>query len=94
VKPVRKLYYNLNITLVSVLIALVIGTVEFLSIIANRFNLTGGIWDSLANLDFEVIGYIIIGIFAISWTASTLIYKFKGYDHIEAVSTSEPEKAA
>lgn len=93
VKPVRKLYYNLNITLVSVLIALVIGTVEFLSIIADKFGLTGGIWDWIADLNFEIIGYIIIGIFALSWTASTLLYKVKGYDHIEAVSTPEPSEA-
>ena len=44
VKPVRKLYYNMNITLVSVLVALVIGTVEFLSILADKLNLTGGLW--------------------------------------------------
>jgi high-affinity nickel-transport protein len=90
VKPVRKLYYNLNITLVSVLIALVIGTIEFLSIIGDKFNLTGGVWDWLGNLDFEIIGYVILGIFAISWTASTIIYKVKGYDHIEAIAEPVP----
>jgi nickel/cobalt transporter (NiCoT) family protein len=90
VKPVRKLYYNLNITLVSVLIALVIGTVELLSIIVGRLGLTGGVWDWLGNLDFEVIGYIIIAIFVVSWTASTIIYKVKRYDHIEARSEPEP----
>lgn len=84
VKPVRKLYYNLNITLVSVLIALVIGTIEFMSIIADKFSLTGGVWDWLGELDFEVIGYVIIGIFLISWIGSTVIYKLKKYDDIEA----------
>ncbi len=84
VKPVRKLYYNLNITLVSVLIALVIGTIEFMSIIANKFNLTGGVWNWVGDLDFEVIGYVIIGIFVVSWVGSTLIYRLKNYDSIEA----------
>jgi high-affinity nickel-transport protein len=84
VKPVRKLYYNMNITLVSVLIALVIGTLEFVSIIADKLNLRGGIWDWMGNLDFETIGYVIIGIFVVSWAASTLIYKFKNYDNIDA----------
>ncbi|MDQ2809185.1 MAG: HoxN/HupN/NixA family nickel/cobalt transporter [Chloroflexota bacterium] len=88
VKPVRKLYYNLNITLVSVLIALVIGTVEFMSILADKFNLTGGLWNWVGNLNFEVIGYLIIGIFVVSWVGSTLIYKIKRYDDIEA--TLEP----
>ncbi len=84
VKPVRKLYYNMNITLVSVLIALVIGTAEFLSIIVDKFNLHGAFWGWVSNLDFETIGYIIIGIFVVSWVGSTLIYKLKNYDSIEA----------
>src|SRR6266853_3176633 len=50
VKPIRKLYYNLNITLVSVLVALVVGTIEVMSIIAMEFHLSGGIWDYLGNL--------------------------------------------
>ena len=84
VKPVRKLYYNLNITLVSVLIALVVGTIEFLSIISNKFGFRGGFWDWVGTLDFETIGYTIIAIFVISWISSTIIYKVKGYDNIEA----------
>lgn len=90
VKPVRKLYYNLNITLVSVLIALVIGTVELLSIVAGKFNLAGGVWGWLGNLDFEVIGYIILAIFVVSWTASTIIYKVKRYDSIQADNEPVP----
>jgi high-affinity nickel-transport protein len=86
VKPVRKLYYNMNITLVSVLIALVVGTIEFLSIIGDKLALEGPFWDWVGGLDFEVIGYLIIGIFVVSWGASTLIYKFKGYDRIEALT--------
>ncbi len=84
VKPVRKLYYNLNITLVSVLIALVVGTMEFMSIIADKFNLRGGVWGWVGDLNFETIGYLIIGIFVVSWAGSTLIYKVKRYDSIEA----------
>jgi high-affinity nickel-transport protein len=82
VKPIRKLYYNLNITLVSVLIAFAIGGVEVLSIVAERLHLHGGIWDFAANLDFGIIGFAIIGIFVVSWTASTLIYRWKGYDSL------------
>ncbi len=84
VKPVRKLYYNMNITLVSVLIALVVGTIEFLSIIGDKLALEGPFWDWVGGLNFEVLGTIIIGIFVVSWGASTLIYKLKGYDKIEA----------
>lgn len=82
VKPVRKLYYNLNITLVSVLVALVVGTIEVLSIIAMEFNLSSGIWDYFGNLDFGILGTIIIGIFIVSWIVSTIIYKVRKFDDI------------
>ena len=91
VKPVRKLYYNLNITLVSVLVALVVGFIEVLSIIAMEFNLTGGIWDSLGNLDFGFLGGIIIGLFVVSWVVSTIIYKVKKYDDIEVLAPSRQD---
>lgn len=83
VKPIRKLYYNLNITLVSVLVAFLVGTIEALSIISMQFNLSGGFWDHIANLDFGVLGGIIIATFILSWVISTLIYKIKKYDNIE-----------
>src|SRR5436305_10846961 len=55
IKPIRKLYYNLNITLVSVLIAFAIGGVEVLSILADKLGLHGGVWDWVGNLDFGII---------------------------------------
>ena len=91
IKPIRKLYYNLNITLVSVLIAFVIGGIEVLSIIGQKFNLSGGIWDLVGGLDFELIGIAIIAIFIGSWLISTLIYRWKGYDNLPTTpSFSEP----
>lgn len=93
IKPIRKLYYNLNITLVSVLIAFAIGGVQVLSIVGERFSLTGGIWNLVADLDFAFIGFAIIGIFVVSWTISTLIYRWKGYDRLPtqpAASGTEP----
>src|SRR5438270_1373060 len=93
VKPIRKLYYNLNITLISVLVAFVVGTIEVFSIIAVEFHLSGGIWDSLGNLDFGVLGSIIIGIFLVSWVVSTIIYKVKKYDDIEVTMVaSQPQR--
>ena len=89
VKPVRKLYYNMNITLVSVLVALVVGVIEVLSIISSQLKLTGGIWDGISNLsdNFGVIGYVIIGIFVASWVISTIVYKVKRYDDIDLTAT-------
>lgn len=88
VKPVRKLYYNMNITLVSVLVALVVGGIEVLSIIGGQLNLGGAFWDNVGNLsnNFGTIGYVIIGIFILSWLISTAIYKVKKYDDIEVPS--------
>jgi high-affinity nickel-transport protein len=85
VKPIRKLYYNLNITLVSVLIALVVGTVEVFGIISSALNLDGGFWDFIRSLNdnFGMIGYYIIGIFIISWAISTIIYKVKRYGELD-----------
>ena len=82
VKPIRKLYYNLNITLVSVLVAFAIGGIEVLSIIAERFGLHGGIWEFARDLDFGIIGFGIIALFVVSWTVSTLIYRWKRYDSL------------
>ena len=82
VKPIRKLYYNLNITLVSVLIAFVVGGIEILSIIAAEFHLGGGIWDLVTGVDFGLIGLAIIVVFLGSWGVSTLIYRWKGYDDL------------
>jgi len=92
VKPVRKLYYNLNITLVSVLVALVVGTIEITSIISGPLNLTGGIWDYLNNLDFGLLGILIIGIFILSWVVSTIIYKVRRYDDIEVKIAPKAEE--
>ncbi len=95
VKPIRKLYYNLNITLVSVLVALVVGTIEIFSIFANLLNLSGGFWDYVTNLDFGTLGGIIIGIFLLSWVFSTVLYRVKRYDEIEVqVKSDQPEIAS
>jgi nickel/cobalt transporter (NiCoT) family protein len=86
VKPIRKLYYNLNITLVSVLIAFAIGGVEVLSIVGDKLGLRGGIWDWVGELDFGIIGVAIVGIFVVSWLVSTAIYRWKGYDDLPTSS--------
>src|ERR1044071_1981613 len=78
IKPIRKLYYNLNIKLVSVLIAFLIGGVEALSMLSEKLGWQGGIWDVIADLDFGLIGFGIIAIFLASWAVSTAIYRWKG----------------
>jgi high-affinity nickel-transport protein len=89
IKPIRKLYYNLNITLISVLVALVVGTIEVLGIIAGELHLGGPFWGFVANLDFESLGYVIVGVFVVAWLTSTIIYRVKKYEHVETTSVSE-----
>jgi high-affinity nickel-transport protein len=84
-KPIRKIYYNLSITLVSVLVAVVIGGIESLGLFQSELNLSGWFWDAIGDLNdhFGTLGYFIIGIFAVSWLVSILIYRIKGFDRLE-----------
>ncbi len=82
IKPIRKLYYNLNITLISVIIAFGIGGIEALAVMADRLGLRGGIWDWVANLDFGLLGFAIVAVFVLSWGISTAIYRWKRYDDL------------
>jgi high-affinity nickel-transport protein len=91
VKPIRKLYYNLTITAVSVIVAVVVGGLEALNLIGDQLGLTdgGGFWGAIGaiNDNFGTLGYIIVGIFVLSWLISFVIYRAKRYDEIE-VATS------
>jgi high-affinity nickel-transport protein len=86
VKPIRKLYYNLTITSVSVVVAVAIGGIEALGLIADQLGLEGGFWSGVGALNdnFGTLGYAIVGIFVVSWIVSAAIYKLKRYDEIEA----------
>ena len=92
VKPIRKLYYNLTITFVSVVVALLIGGIEALGLIGDRLQIHGAVWDLIGflNSNFGVIGFVIIGIFVVSWGVSLFIYRLNRYDEIE-VSTSSAD---
>jgi high-affinity nickel-transport protein len=80
--PIRKIYYNLTVTVISVLVALVIGTAELLQVMASELNLTGTVWGWLGELDFETIGFGIIIIFLASWLISFVIWKYRRFDEI------------
>jgi high-affinity nickel-transport protein len=84
VRPIRKLYYNLTITLVSVVVAVLIGSIETLGLLAGRFNLKGALWDLIGTLNdnFNNLGFVIIGVFIVAWVASFAIYRVKGYDEL------------
>ena len=90
VKPIRKLYYNLTITAVSVVVAVVVGGLEVLNLIGDQLGLTdvGGFWGAIGaiNDNFGILGYLIVGIFVVSWLISLIVYRAKGYDEIEVTT--------
>ncbi len=85
VKPMRKLYYNMTITLVSILVAFFIGGVEVCGLLADEFGLTGGFWSVIGALNgnFNSLGFAIIGLFVLAWVVSFAIYRAKGLDETE-----------
>ena len=85
VKPIRKLYYNLTITIVSAIVAIFIGGIETLGLIAGELNLQGWFWNRMNDLNnnFGLLGYGIIGIFAAAWSISFTVYRVKKLDDIE-----------
>jgi high-affinity nickel-transport protein len=80
--PLRKLWYNLTITAASVLVALLIGGVEALGLLADQFGLAGGIWSVVSGLndDLADFGFAVVAIFALAWALYVLIYRWKRYD--------------
>ncbi len=82
--PLRKLYYNLTITGISVIVALVIGAIETAGLVAEKLDVSSGILvvAAIATDHFEVLGFIVIGIFLLSWLVSVVIYRALSYDKI------------
>lgn len=85
VKPIRKLYYNITITSVSVLVALVVGGIEALGLLGSQFRFKGRFWHGVATLNdnFGTLGYFIVALFAVSWLVSIAVYKWRRYDDLE-----------
>lgn len=85
VKPIRKLYYNITITTISVLVALLVGSIEGLGLLADTLHLAGAFWNLVGSLNdnFGMIGYVIIGVFIVSWLLSAAIYRWKRFEEGE-----------
>ncbi len=87
IKPIRKLYYNLTITAVSVVVAVIVGGLETLNLIGDQLGLTdgGGFWGAIGSLNdnFGMLGYLIVGVFIAAWAVSYLVYRVNRYDEIE-----------
>ena len=75
-RPVRKVYYNLTITGLSVFVAFFIGSIEILGLIGQQAHLTGEFWDFMAAFDINKAGFVIVGVFVITWVAALAIWRF------------------
>jgi high-affinity nickel-transport protein len=79
-KPVRKVFYNMTITGLSVIVALVIGTIEIAGLVASEVNLSGAFWTWFESIDINLLGFIIVGMFIATWAIALSVWKF---GHIE-----------
>jgi high-affinity nickel-transport protein len=75
--PVRKIYYNITVTSLSVAVALAVGTVELLQVLSTRLSPGGGFWEWLDRLDFGLLGYGIVGLFVLTWAISFAVWKVR-----------------
>jgi high-affinity nickel-transport protein len=84
-KPIRKIYYNMTITLISIIVAVIIAGIEALGLLIDLLKLQGPVWNAVGMLNdnFGTLGYVIIAIFALSWLASILIYKARRFDEMD-----------
>lgn len=74
-KPVRKVYYNLTITGLSVAVAVIIGTVELLGLLAEKLHLHGAFWDRVGGLDLNTVGFVIVGLFFVTWLGAMAVWR-------------------
>jgi high-affinity nickel-transport protein len=80
-KPVRKVYYNITITSLSVGVAFLIGTIEILGLVATELHLRGGFWRTAANFNINAAGFIIVGLFVVTWVVALGIWRFGKVEH-------------
>lgn len=75
-KPIRKVYYNLTITGLSVFVAFFIGTIEILGLIGQEEKLGGSFWHFFQNFNLNTAGFFIVGVFVVTWAVALLIWRF------------------
>jgi nickel/cobalt transporter (NiCoT) family protein len=74
-RPVRKIFYNLAITGLSVAVALLIGGIELLAVLADELGLSGGLWDVVTGIDLNAIGYLVVALFVLTWAVAIAVWR-------------------
>jgi nickel/cobalt transporter (NiCoT) family protein len=75
-KPVRKIFYNITVTALSVAVALVIGTIELLAVFADKLSLTGSVWHFVSTVDLNAVGYVLAALFVGTWAIALCVWRF------------------
>jgi nickel/cobalt transporter (NiCoT) family protein len=75
-RPARRLFYNVIVTAVSVAVALVIGTIQLAGVATARFGLRGAIWDRVASVDMDQVGYALVALFVLTWCLAVAAWRF------------------
>jgi nickel/cobalt transporter (NiCoT) family protein len=91
-RPLRKIFYNITVTGLSVAVALVIGSVELVAVLAEKLSLTGGVWDSVSGLDLNLVGYAIVALFVVTWVLAYAVWRFGRVE--ERWNARLPERAS
>jgi high-affinity nickel-transport protein len=78
--PARKVYYNLIVTGLSVVVALAIGSVELLQVLGHQLGLKGVFWSGLEGIDFSTMGYAIVAMFLLTWIGALAIWRWRGIE--------------
>ncbi len=90
VTPIRKIYYNITTTGLSIFVAFVIGTIEVVSLLSDKLGLTGQPWDYIGSIDINTAGRVIVGIFIATWIGAVAYYKIRKIDERYGPAISTP----
>jgi nickel/cobalt transporter (NiCoT) family protein len=74
-RPARRIYYNLVVTALSIAVALLVGSIELLSVLAAKLSLTGWVWEVISGLDLNAVGFVIVALFALTWVGAVAIWR-------------------
>jgi nickel/cobalt transporter (NiCoT) family protein len=89
-KPVRKIFYNITITSISVVVALVIGTIELVSVLTTQLDITTGPLAAVASVPLDYAGYGIVALFLLAWAAAVAVWKLGRIEDRWSVGLQEP----
>ena len=89
-KPVRKVFYNITITFLSVMVAVIIGGIELLGLLSQQVNWGGRFWTDVQNIDINTLGFVIVGLFVVTWAVALSIWHFGRIEEKWSAGLADP----